>query len=229
MTTVLIVGARVRSLGAALARELSSHDVLTAGVSGEEDARLDLVHDDLHAFMKRHRPDHVVCTAGINSRRADLDHDGLVWWGDHMMANVVGPMRLLEAYVGIRMRPDLAVRLGHFVGVSSNSAHIPRTGSGPYCASKAALSMGLRVAAREAAREGMSHIVYGYEPGLLRGTPMTAETEARLPGVPLTRMRGAGVQNGLSVRALARHIGANLRSGGVELNGCMLRLDAGEL
>lgn len=231
MTAILVVGARKGSLGEAVAEQIkvaygSDATLLTAGTSGEEDVVLDLVDGNVKELLDDYRPDHVVCTAGINhDRRKYRAMD--VWWESHMFVNLIGPVRLLEAYTDLT--PRLArPYLGHFVAISSNSAAIPRTGSGPYCASKAALSMALRVAAREAAREGMGHVVYGYEPGLLAGTPMTQETEARLPGVPLTRMQGRGLQNGMSAAALAWHIVSNLRHGGPELNGVMLRLDAGE-
>lgn len=230
MSNVIVVGAQPGSLGEAIADEARNYgsNVITVGVSGTEDQRLDLVHDNVRGFLESYLPDHVVCTAGINRPRGDLDRDGLVWWGDHLFTNVVGPMRLLEAFTHVvGLMPS--TRVSQFVAISSNSAHIPRTGSGPYCASKAALSMALRVAAREAAREDGRYIVYGYEPGLIAGTPMTSETEARLPGVPLTRMQGRGVQNGLPVRTLAKHIAHNLRHGGTELNGCLFRIDAGEL
>lgn len=228
---LLVVGARPDSLGAAVAKQAreAGWDVMTMGVSGEE-FRMDLITEDLEAFMALYRVDHVVCTAGIN-RAQGPTQSARSWWDEHMLANVVGPMRLLDAYA--KIGPTDGVRVGHFVAISSNSAHIPRTNSGPYCASKAALSMALRVAARDAAVSDdptlVPYVVYGYEPGLLRGTPMTKETAARLPGAPLTRMRGFGVHEGLSVYGLANHIVHNIGFGGPELNGCLLRLDAGEV
>lgn len=229
---LLVVGANPGSLGAAV-KEVAQEsaygwEVATAGVSGMEDDLLNLAHGserDLEALVRGVRPDAIVCTAGINRpRRVYSGPDD--WYQDHFAVNVIGPMRLLDAWLSFG--PDTDVTWPHFVAISSNSAGIPRSDSAAYCASKAALSMALRVRARDCAGHNLSVSVYGYEPGLLAGTPMTKDARERFNG-PLTRMKGAAVENGLSVYGVASHIIRNIAFGGPELNGVLLRLDAGEV
>jgi NAD(P)-dependent dehydrogenase (short-subunit alcohol dehydrogenase family) len=234
---VLVVGARKGSLGRGVAmmadalfnphaeEEDRIWSVVQAGVSGEEDISIDLEAarlEKLVELIQEVQPQHVVCTVGINKPR-ELYSSLADWHLHHYALNCVAPMRLLEAWASVAGRTAL-VGSRHFVAISSNSAHIPRRDSGAYCASKAALSMALRVRAREMGGEPL--VVYGYEPGLLRGTPMTEEVRARFPG-SYTRM--AGLPNGLMVHQLSRMIAQNLVSGGLELNGCMFRVDAGEM
>lgn len=230
---LLVVGAQPNSLGAAIADtardEPYGWEVVTAGRSRAEDYELDLVHytdRELQILVSRLAPDHIVCTAGINHPREAYSSQAY-WMAEHFNVNATGPMRLLNAWLKQYGRSDIPSP--HFVAISSNSAVIPRSSSAAYCASKAALSMGLRVAARDAAIMGYGVSIYGYEPGLLAGTPMTAEVAKRFPNTPLTRMRGAMVEHGLTPSGLAGHIVRNLAFGGPELNGCLLRLDAGEV
>lgn len=224
--TLLIVGARENGLGAriretALARHAREDwKVVTAGVAGEE-RLLDVCGPmgDMVEVLQGVQPSLVVCTVGKNEAR---DGQSLgAWMSDHFFVNVTGPMRLLDAWL---------MAGGHgegsqYVAISSNSAHIARRGSTAYCASKAALSMALRVRAREIGGDPV--VVYGYEPGLLANTPMTEEVRQRFEG-PLSRMQGSGLDKGLNPYRLAGMVVCNLALGGAELNGCMLRIDAGE-
>lgn len=219
----LVVGAREGSLGEAIAESLGVQgmDVVTSGISGEDRAMDILVKSDVRRVLKRVEPNLLVCTAGIN-RRADFlgdddfDHE-LVW---HLTTNAAGVLMLLREFVN---RPMCARQ---FVAVSSNSAHIARGGSAPYCASKAALSMGLRVAAREC--KG-SPVIWGVEPGYVDGTPMSAETKFNFAGA-LHRIPGVNDRAGLGRNEIANHIVALALNGmsGMALNGCMIRLDGGE-
>lgn len=229
---LLVVGAREGSLGAAVAEtaEESAYgwEVVTAGVSSSEEERMDLVgitQNRLESMVRQIRPDAIVCTAGINRPRRTYESTES-WYWDHFAVNCTGPMRLLDAWLAYG--PDTDVPWGHFIAVSSNSAHIPRSSSAAYCASKAALSMAVRARARDCAGAKMPLSVYAYELGLISGTPMTREAAERFDG-PLTRMKGIGVENGLSPYGLAAHIVRNIAFGGPELNGVCLRLDAGEV
>jgi NAD(P)-dependent dehydrogenase (short-subunit alcohol dehydrogenase family) len=233
---VLVVGARKGSLGKGIAAMLDvmynppavdeepRWDIVTSGISGDENLPLNLVESrlsDLTELLGDVAPEHVVCTAGINHPREA--YPSLPdWYAHHYAVNCVGPMRLLEAWASMLDATKL-VGSRHFVAISSNSAHIARQDSGAYCASKAGLSMALRVRAREMAGEPV--VIYGYEPGLLRGTPMTEEIRSRFPGA-FTRMKG--LPNGMLTHQLARMVAQNLVYGGLELNGCLLRVDAGE-
>ena len=221
---VLVVGARRGSLGAAVADHLQAAGVAhyRAGVSSEP------VHLDVcdvrrcEEVIRDLDPTHIVCTVGIN--------DGAPFYGagwetlarDHLDINFIGPMNLLasfEEWLG-----DLP---GAFVGISSNSAHIARSNSSAYCASKAALSMGLRCAARDLTRAGKPLRVWGYEPGALVATPMTKSVARFLPrGVPMSRMltNPAGMDTG----ALGRIVARDLLENADLLHGTMVRLDNGD-
>jgi NAD(P)-dependent dehydrogenase (short-subunit alcohol dehydrogenase family) len=112
-----------------------------------------------------------------------------------------------------------------FVAVSSNSAHVARSESAGYCASKAALSMAVRCAARRYAPLNTFRI-WGYEPGLILDSPMTEAVRMSVrPDVPLHRIPG---NHTLRRGDLAQRIVDDIASGDRWLNGCMLRLDGGE-
>lgn len=214
--TVLVIGARPGSLGEAIKNRLDLHmmDVVTAGVAGEP-RFLDVTQPrNIRRELLRANPDHVICTAGINLPDTQ---DPLGY--KQMAVNYHGVMNVLHEY--LELHSD-----GHFVAVSSNSAHIARSPSVGYCASKAALSMGIRAVARREARKPYAPTIYAWEFGLLEGTPMTQQGARQVPeGTPLTRM--PGLPNGIPVPVAAHHVVGAL-VGGPELNGCTLRIDAGE-
>lgn len=155
--------------------------------------------------------DNVLCTIGMNL--PDLEDPQ----GDRqMLVNYHAPLALMTEWARLGKE-------GHFVVISSNSAHLARSPSLGYCASKAALSMAVRCKARQ----GYPGIFYAWEFGLLEGTPMTAETVRQVgPAVPLTRMRG--LPNGIPLDQAAGHVYRTMKHGWRELNGVTLRLDAGE-
>ena len=232
---LLVVGAKPGSLGDAVARAArkADMDVITAGL-GEEDRRVNLlVRSRVTDLIENVHPDHIVCTAGIN-RPAEVEtfnEEMMVWLVPSFEHNVAGPMMLLTEWVRhLRRNVDMPetenlnlMNLRHFVGISSNSANIARGRSMAYCASKAALSMALRCAARDLG--GRPCLVYGYEPGLLSGTPMSNDTE-RVFGKGSTRMKGA--PHGLHVADVANEIVGGLRQRGIARNGSLWRIDAGE-
>ena len=204
---IAVIGARPLSLGAGIAQALleAEQGYVTVGPNEEviSWAWPDLL--DLNFFSD------VVVTMGLNLSDSE-DSNGRA----QMEANYFGPMRLARQWQQLRAE-------GHFVVISSNSASIARSGSAGYCASKAALSMGIRSLARLAG----PGVFYGWEFGLLQGTPMTQAVAARLgPGVPLSRIPGA--PEGLTVAACAGQVVRALVGGGRELNGCMLRIDGGD-
>lgn len=162
---------------------------------------------------------HVVVASGINLetkvRALNLHTDAK----RQMEVNYLGPMVALQAWL---RQPN--VELGHFVVVSSNSAHIPRSQSLGYCASKAALSMAIRCAARAEAK-GLATI-WGVEPGWVEGTPMSERVKTRVKDgqrhrIPGNRTQGPEVVADFIVEGIVN----NMRS----FNGCMFRLDGGEL
>lgn len=223
-----MVGAVPRSLGSAVRAQAedSGYEVTTAGLH-DEDLKLDVLEDpdeEIGAVFKAMKPHHVVCTVGVNvpAEEGSLQQEDFDSWMLRSLAvNVIGPMNILRQF--LQNRPKDSDGRNHFAAISSNSAHIARSNSMAYCASKAALSMAIRVAARENAESKFT--IYGYELGLLKNTPMTKETENRF-GPSQTRMPGA--PEGLSVQQVAAQIVAGLGTRGLALNGCLLRLDAGE-
>lgn len=183
-------------------------NVELAGVSGEKHHLNVEAHFTVIDTIHRVNPHHVICTVGVNSADSRFAMD----------VNYHGVMAILDEWLPYSQG-------GQFVAISSNSAHIARTSSRGYCASKAALSMGIRCSAREnAARDAL---IYAWEFGLLEGTPMTEGVARRLPrGTALTRMPGH--PKGQSVEGAARLVVDTLRVGTSALNGCTLRVDGGD-
>lgn len=234
---VLVVGAKEGSLGEAVLDECNRrHDTFLAVAAGvpsmkfksRESFQMTVTSPkSILDTLLLVDPDHIVVTAGTPSGKAVGDDGFREDFENAFKVNVFGVIDVLNVWLQIieRVHPDDG-RVRHFVAISSNSAHIARTNSAGYCASKAALSMALRVAGREQARHGRVK-VYGYEPGLLAGTPMTAATrEALGPIPPMTRMEGLPL--GLSVHDVATYIVNGLETDGMMLNGSLVRLDAGE-
>lgn len=234
--TVLVVGARPGSLGAALVGEClrTLGGVVRTWGLHDEGRNINLLTapmGTIRSALILDRPTHVLCTVGVNvpeiHREGDDPKD---WYDHHWHNNVVGPMRLLTAWRDVLRKGvwEDGYELRHFVAISSNSATVPRSGSTAYCASKAGLSQALRCAARELQGGDLCGLVaYGYEPGLLVDTPMTDQTAEDFRGLPLTRMRGKRNSQGISPHELARVVVAGLGTG-TALNGVLVPFDGGE-
>lgn len=231
---VLVVGASSGlSLGNAIVNELVECEwdfgvVHTAGITNE-DHRLDLLRSPrISEVLTELKPDIIVCTVGINQPVDIVDAFLPAKMHNSFQTNVTGPMDLLRHFVASPVRSERGDAVKKFVAISSNSARIARRNSVAYCASKAALSMALRVAARELAPGG-SVAVWGYEPGLLDGTPMTEEVARALPkGIgALHRMPGVPPE-GLPPADLARRIVHDLATFSYAHNGLIIPFDAGE-
>lgn len=243
---LLVVGAAPRSLGDHVAREAelgpySFDAIYTAGITptphdgdppegkvAYEDYYLDLRHvNSIKEVLGEVKPDIIVCTVGVNNPTSVLDSFADLALEDSFHVNVIGVLALLRHFVKAEGSGYWNGSTNKkFVAISSNSARIPRRRSLAYCASKAALSMALRVAARELADEGV--VVWGYEPGLLAGTPMTADTEGLFAGGPLHRMPGVP-ESGLLPAALAQMILHDVANVSPAFNGLLIPFDAGEL
>jgi NAD(P)-dependent dehydrogenase (short-subunit alcohol dehydrogenase family) len=217
--TLLIWGARKKSIGDACAkmwRDMFDGHVVTAGISGQEDFLVNTSDDEeVRAMYQKVNPDHVLCTIGRNESLEEYGGPLEGWLQDLFDANVTTPMSLLSTW--LECDPPKG---GHYVVISSNSAHIPRSQSMAYCATKAALSMAVRCAARDLQKADFDLTVYGWEPGLVKGTPMS-------DGKGGTRM--LGLPQGISRRSLAHQIVGALAFGGAEYSGTLIRLDNGEV
>jgi NAD(P)-dependent dehydrogenase (short-subunit alcohol dehydrogenase family) len=232
----LVIGAQPSSLGWHVAEEFErvGWDVMTAGISGHEDAELDITQVvDVAKFFINDEPfNAVVNTAGVNepfpTEGVGLAHK----LEDHFLVNVVSHVMVLQHWLA-KLPETVAYWTNHYVSISSNSANIARSNSMPYCTTKAALSMAVRCAARDQAGKAS---IYAYEPGLLDGTPMTEQVRQELgqpffndKGPVMHRMRGGKeLDHGIRPGRLARVIVNNVRIGGPELNGSIIRLDGGE-
>lgn len=221
---LLVMGARPESLGEAIvdyALQIGwdDNDVISVGVTEHEDFPLNILdHDGVSHFFLEHDVRHVVCTVGVNYSCNMGSADIGSAMSQHLLTNTVGVANALQCWKTALMHhadEHQSRRPVHFAAVSSNSAHIARRTSAPYCASKAALSMVLRVAAREWALDNVC--VYGWEPGLIEDTPMTHMVNGhRIPsGDPIKKDH------------LAKLIVETLNAG-VEVNGCLFRVDGGE-
>lgn len=216
---LLIFGCKKKSIGDAVRKmysDMFDGHVVTAGISGEED--FNIVYSDeeeVKALLREVQPHHVLMTVGRNETLQDFNDQLEPWLTDHFETNVTIPMSVLMWWVEVGAPYD-----GHFVAMSSNSAQIPRSQSMAYCSSKAALSMALRCAARDLQKADMGPVVYGYEPGLVKSTPMSGERGG-------TRM--LGLPQGIGRRVLATQIVNTLVFGGAEHSGVLHRLDNGEV
>lgn len=228
---LLVVGAREGSLGAAVYDAACQYEhfehVTTA--DGRDDAAVAYKLDvrerrDCVSVLEQVRPTDIVCTVGINMPDGPDPGSMIRNMSLQLQTNVWGPMQLLAEAIDLWVNRS-GLRNFNFVGISSNSAHIARSESAGYCASKAALSIALRSVARRYAHLRYLRI-WGYEPGWIAGTPMSDEVRMHLPpNISPHRIPGGGA---LSKEQLAHRIVSDLRHWDAALNGCMIRLDGGE-
>lgn len=232
--SLLVVGTRPASLGMRVQRKAreAGFNVDTAGIT-VENHRVDFSDvDAVHKFLEENLFDHVVCTIGINMEGTLQGKGWIKSLESQMRTNYLAPMILMSEWSrvwrdAITADANLKTTIKHFVAISSNSAQVARANSGGYCASKAALSMGIRCAAREQAKWPFS--IYGYEPGWLDGTPMSEMVRTRLQQsdqrAAMHRIPGG---RGINPDYLADLIVGNLLTSSKSLNGCLLRVDGGE-
>jgi NAD(P)-dependent dehydrogenase (short-subunit alcohol dehydrogenase family) len=119
--------------------------------------------------------DYIVYSAGVNQ----------LAWIEELSAfdsmikrifdvNVYGLVEILSLHI----RQFGKDRGASVVAVSSDAAELPMRGSLAYCASKAALDMAIRCAARELAPAWR---INGVAPGMVEGTPMTEYIDNSIP------------------------------------------------
>lgn len=234
---VLVVGAAEGSLGGAVVRELETKrdrvEYVYVGGIGDEPNYMDLRDTfQVSEILADAKPDIVICTAGINLPTGITSENLLPSMNYSFGTNVTAVIGLLYHFIHSPTRAEVgASSFKKFVAISSNSARIARRNSIAYCASKAALSMALRVAARELAQ--LPVLVWGYEPGLLDGTPMTREVTAQFTG-PLGETGGAmhrmpGIaRQGIHPAELAQRIVHDVLTATPAYNGLLFPFDAGE-
>jgi NAD(P)-dependent dehydrogenase (short-subunit alcohol dehydrogenase family) len=175
--TALVIGG-ASGIGAALVERYRERDVPVCvwDVQGRYDVHCDIaVPEEIERAVRETTdltgiPRWVTVTAGVG-------HSGLLSeaspqdWDRIMTVNARGPWLCLRAWAGSMAEAHGA---GSMVATSSVSAHLVDRNMGLYCASKAALSMLVKVAACEWGPAGIRVNAIG--PGVTR-TPMLGRTE----------------------------------------------------
>jgi NAD(P)-dependent dehydrogenase (short-subunit alcohol dehydrogenase family) len=160
-------------IGAAVVAAYRARDVpvVTWDIAGETDFDCD-VRDpaSIDDALRRTKgevgvPQWVTITAGVGHGGLLLDED-VEAWNRVMEINTRGPWLVMKAMARTMIEAGVP---GSIIATSSVSAHLVDRGMGVYCASKAALSMTIRVAAFEWAPQGIR--VNGVGPGVTE-TPM---------------------------------------------------------
>lgn len=227
MRKLLVIGTRPGSLGSNVFEMAlrNGWDVTAADINPAFGLALDMnsPEDQFEFWRKAPNYTSVVCCAGVNLESSIYDEDWRRPMAEQMAANFTGHIETLRYW--------LANRVGtfgsHWVSIASNSAHIPRSRSAWYCASKAALVMGMRCVARELAGVPTAPAIYTYSPGWLAGTPMSREVQERL----LANQSPHRIPSGQAIKPyeLARVIVANLGIRDKSFNGTDIRIDGGEI
>lgn len=194
---VAVVVGGASGIGAAVVdrqRRDGSH-VVVWDIAGEYDVRCDVADPDsidgalAETIASVGLPGRLTITAGVG-------HSGLLTdvgpddWDRVMTINARGPWLVLRAFASAMVEAESP---GSLVATSSVSAHLVDRNMGVYCASKAALSMVVRVAAFEWAPHGIRVNAVG--PGVTQ-TPM-------LGGAP----SGGGWLSGVAERTPLGRIG----------------------
>ncbi len=244
MARLLVVGVQPKSLGWHVAERAIAEgwEVACADIEGglfgdHKDYKRPIQSLDVTSIPDQHRfwtkaPNFnsVVYAAGVNAEASVYDDNWRSPMAKQMAVNFAGAIETLQRWLTNGRDKG---RNNQFVTIASNSAYIPRSTGLGYCASKAAVVMAMRCAAREiAARSfgGDYPAIYTYSPGWLTGTPMSEAVRQRFGGgdsVPLHRIPG-GV--GIDPASLAQTILRNLSvADGRMFNGTDIRIDGGEI
>lgn len=131
---------------------------------------------DVHDKVRSMKPTHVVYSAGI-TRLDWISQYHPQDFVNMLQVNVIGFANVMNA-LAIRETRWPSVTPPSVVAISSDAANRPMRTSLAYCASKAALDMAIRVAARELAPKGWR--VNGVAPGKVADTPMTDYVDRRV-------------------------------------------------
>lgn len=230
---MLVIGAQPGSLGEAIALQadffISGIQVRTTGVSGYEDETWPENPDNIQSGYFSSGPfTDVVCTIGVNVESVV----GTSTFGSSietsLSINALAPLLAAEAWLESirRVAESRPLEMFQFVAISSNSAQIPRSMSVGYCASKAALTMGMRCLARQVA-DIRNVSLFVYEPGWIEDTPMSEAVMERIGSLPAHRIPGQ--RKGIRKSELVNMICDDLYLASPLLNGTVRRVDGGEI
>lgn len=157
LSAVVVGGASGIGAAVVAATRASGKNVLVWDVAGTYDVACDVADPaSVEDAMGRTQeligvPGEVTITAGVG-RSALLLEESVEEWDRVMAVNTRGPWLVMRAMAQAMIEASVA---GSMVATSSISAHLVDRAMGTYCASKAALSMIVRVAAREWAPHGI--------------------------------------------------------------------------
>jgi NAD(P)-dependent dehydrogenase (short-subunit alcohol dehydrogenase family) len=169
--TALVIGGGSGIGAAVVARHRASGTPVTVwDIAGEFDTRCDIAEpSDIDAAvvtLSAHGcPNWVTITAGVG-HSGPLTDVSPEEWDRVMRINLRGPWLCMR---GLAVAMMEAGQSGSIVATSSISAHLVDRHMGPYCASKAALNMTVKVAAAEWGPQGIRVNAVG--PGVTK-TPM---------------------------------------------------------
>lgn len=172
-TRVLVLGG-TSGIGRACA-QLAARMGVTVEAVGREDYAIN-DYNALRRHIYEYRPTHVVYSVGVN----------ILQWSKHalrgdfhelMSINVWGFIETMQLLQDLDAETSLPYRPS-VVAISSDAARRPMRTSTIYCATKAALDMAVKVAARELAPAGWR--VNAVAPGKVTGTAMTAYVDAKV-------------------------------------------------
>ena len=197
-------------IGAAVVEAYRAQDtpVLVWDIAGSPDVHCDVTDPSSvdHALEETVArvgvPDRVTITAGVGHSGMLID-ESVEAWDQVMATNTRGPWLVMRAMAAAMIETSTAASI---IATSSVSAHLVDRSMGLYCASKAALSMVVKVAAFEWAPHGIR--VNAVAPGVTQtpmlgrapvGTGWLASVEDR---TPLGRL---GQSGDIAEAALALH------------------------
>ncbi|QFG12382.1 FabG-like 3-oxoacyl-(acyl-carrier-protein) reductase [Gordonia phage Ranch] len=176
MGTYLVLGGKDGGVGKATVDLLTVQGHIVVATDASADVRSTMIMNTI-AKQIAESDDllGVVYCAGVNTLQwlGDMGNDGLKEAANIFAVNSLGFLSMMDALVRECERP-LSV-----VAVSSDAAERPLRTSSAYCASKAALNMLVRVAARELGPKGWR--VNAVAPGMLEGTGMSNHMDTQIP------------------------------------------------
>jgi NAD(P)-dependent dehydrogenase (short-subunit alcohol dehydrogenase family) len=172
MLRAWVIGGR-RGIGKAITLELERHDIF---VMASDETTVDARSvPQLAKAFDQFKPNWIVYCAGVNQlmpAHTFADADAL----NMMDINALGFMRVIS----LAAAAEAHLKPSSIVAISSDAARIPMRNSMAYCASKAALSMAVRCAARELAP---AIRVNAIAPGVVEGTAMSEAIDRQVEAI----------------------------------------------
>ncbi|WPH58020.1 oxidoreductase [Gordonia phage LuckyLeo] len=178
MGTYLVLGGKDGGVGKATVDLLKEMGHIVVATDASADVRSTMIMNTIaKQIAESDELLGVVYCAGVNTLQwlGDMGNDGLREAANIFAVNSLGFLSMMDALVRECERP-LSV-----VAVSSDAAERPLRTSSAYCASKAALNMLVRVAARELGPAGWR--INAVAPGMLSNTGMTKSMDEQIPRI----------------------------------------------